>query len=122
MKKVAVVDDSKLARVFAKWSLGPAKIELQEIEPISRESVLKVLREAPPDLVLLDVMMPACPGIALLEDLRQDPVLQDLPVLLITAIGDESVLRPFVALGISGYLHKPVEPKALLEAVLQALD
>ena len=81
-----------------------------------------MLRSAPPDLLLLDVMMPACPGIDLLEGIRQDPVLQDLSVILITAIGDEAELRPFVALGISGYFHKPVEAKALLESVLKVLE
>lgn len=122
MKRVAVVDDSKLARVFAKHALIPVGIELQEIEPISVTAVVQRLWEAPPDLLILDAMMPGCPGIELLEVIRQDPVLQDLAVVLITAIGDESVLRPFVSLGISGYLHKPVDPKALQASVLDALE
>ena len=121
MKKVAVVDDSKLARVFARWALASAKIEFLEIEPHSPESVLRALKDSCPDLLLLDVMMPGCPGLELFEAIRVDPVLQDLPVVLITAIGDESILLPFVSLGISGYIHKPVQAKALQEAVLAVL-
>ena len=121
MKKVAVVDDSKLARVFAKWALASAGIEFLEIEPHGPESVLEALKETRPDLLLLDVMMPGCPGLEVFEAIRMDPVLYELPVVLITAIGDESILKPFVAMGISGYIHKPVEAKALQEAVLAVL-
>lgn len=121
MTRIAVVDDSKLARTFAKWAIAPTGIDFQEIDPVSLEEVLGALKHAPPDLLLLDVLMPSCPGKDLLEAIRQDSQLSDLPVLLLTAIGDEEVIQPFVALGISGYIHKPVNAKSLMKSVQEAL-
>lgn len=121
MTRIALVDDSKLARTFAKWAIAPTGIDFQEIDPVSLEEVLGALKGAPPDLLLLDVLMPSCPGKDLLEAIRKDDQLAGLPVLLVTAMGDGEVIQPFVALGISGYIHKPVNPESLIKQVKETL-
>ena len=121
MSKVAVVDDSKIARMFAKWALTPSGLEIEEILPNGVIEVLGELRRFEPQLLVLDVMMPTCPGKELLQAIRRDETLKSLPVILLTALWDKADLAPFIALGVSGYLHKPVDPKALKKAVEELL-
>ncbi len=74
---------------------------------------------SPVDLVLLDVMMPDLDGYAVLQQLKADPALRDIPVLMISALDDlDSVVR-CIQLGADDYLGKPFEP-VLLQARIGA--
>jgi CheY-like chemotaxis protein len=68
-----------------------------------------------PDVVVTDLMMPRCSGFGVLERLRlRSP---DLPVVLISAVGDESVRRMAIDLGAAAMLEKPFDFSALRELV-----
>jgi adenylate cyclase len=83
------------------------------------QAALEALRAAPADLVLLDVMMPDLDGYTVLQRLKQDPALQDIPVLMISALDEmESVVR-CIQLGAEDYLPKPFDP-VLLQARIGA--
>src|SRR6185436_6424475 len=80
---------------------------------------LAALAASPVDLVLLDVMMPDLDGYAVLQQLKADPALRDIPVLMISALDDmDSVVR-CIQLGAEDYLGKPFEP-VLLQARIGA--
>jgi len=82
-------------------------------------AALAALRETPVDLVLLDVMMPDLDGYAVLQQIKADPALRDIPVLMISALDElESVVR-CIQLGAEDYLGKPFEP-VLLQARIGA--
>jgi class 3 adenylate cyclase/CheY-like chemotaxis protein len=82
-------------------------------------AALTALAEAPADLILLDVMMPDLDGYAVLERLKADPALRDIPVLMISALDElDSVVR-CIQLGAEDYLGKPFEP-VLLQARIGA--
>jgi CheY-like chemotaxis protein len=79
-----------------------------------------------PDLILLDLMMPAKSGISLLADLKKDQTLREIPVIMVTGvsgetgIGIESFLQALIDDGVcerpepAGFLEKPVRPEQLL--------
>jgi two-component system chemotaxis response regulator CheY len=121
MARIAIVDDSRLARVFAAGALRARGHEVVEIEPASLFSVLKVLRDDPVDLLVMDLLMPECPGESLMRACREDAALQHLPVLLLSAHRDDEALLRMQHQGISGFLLKPLEPAALVEKVEAAL-
>lgn len=76
----------------------------------------------PPDLILLDVMMPALNGYEVLERLRADPRLRDIPVIMISAVDEiESVIR-CIKLGAEDYLPKPFNPTLLYARVSASLE
>lgn len=80
-------------------------------------AALAVARENPHDLVLTDVMMPGLDGFELLRELRSDPVLQTVPVILLSArAGEESRVEGLVA-GADDYLIKPFSARELLAQV-----
>jgi DNA-binding response OmpR family regulator len=59
-----------------------------------------------PDLVLLDLMMPGMDGFTLLTKLRKEPGLEDLPVIMLSALSDEARIRKAKELGAQDYLVK----------------
>jgi len=74
---------------------------------------LRALREQAVDLVLLDIMMPDMDGYQVLEELKADPALRHVPVIVISALGDvDSVVR-CIELGAVDYLMKPFNPVIL---------
>jgi class 3 adenylate cyclase len=82
-------------------------------------AALATLTATPVDLVLLDVMMPDLDGYAVLQRLKAEPTLRDIPVLMISALDDlDSVVR-CIQLGAEDYLAKPFDP-VLLQARIGA--
>jgi signal transduction histidine kinase/serine phosphatase RsbU (regulator of sigma subunit) len=82
---------------------------------------LQRLREQPPDLMLLDLMMPEVSGEDVLREVRRDPALADLPVILLTARASHEDRLLGLRLGADDYLAKPVDSGELLLRVKNGL-
>jgi DNA-binding response OmpR family regulator len=121
MSRIAIVDDSRLARAFAAAALRAKGHEVVEVDPVSLFEVLRVLRVTPVDLLLADFLMPGCPGESLVRACREDAALQELPILMISAHRDDDALIRLQTLGISGFLLKPVDASTLAERAAEAL-
>lgn len=121
MALIAVVDDSRLARTFTGTCLRKAGHEVVDIDPLSIFEVLKVLRENAVHLLVMDYLMPGCPGASLVRVIREDPDLKELPILVITAHRDEEIQDRLQRMGTLGFLHKPFDPQSLLDAVAPLL-
>src|SRR3989449_1201147 len=78
---------------------------------------LEMARSDPPDLILCDVMMPEMDGFAVLEALRAEPRLAEIPFIFLTALDDRSSTRRGMNLGADDYLPKPFTRNELMEAV-----
>jgi serine/threonine-protein kinase PpkA len=78
---------------------------------------LEVARALKPDLVVTDVNMPELDGFGLLDALRADPNLADVPVIMLTALDDRASVRRGMTRGASDYISKPFSREELLEAV-----
>lgn len=121
MSRIAIVDDSRLVRTFAAGVLKAKGYETIEVDPSSLFDVLKVLREQSVDLVMVDLLMPECPGESLVRACREDSALQNLPVLVVSAHRDEEILVRMQTMGLSGFLLKPMSPAALVDKVAEIL-
>ena len=111
--RVAIIDDEPINIDLLELYLADSGY--QQFQPItdSREAIDR-LRSEPPDVVLLDLMMPHVSGFDILEIMRSDPHLKLLPVIILTAASNpESKLRA-LELGVSDFLSKPVDPSELL--------
>ncbi len=71
------------------------------------------IRATRPDLVLLDVMLPGVSGYEICQDVRRDPGLADVKILMMTARGSAMERRKGLALGADGFIAKPFELKEL---------
>jgi adenylate cyclase len=115
--RVLVVDDDRLNRMLLTRSLEREGHRVRCAE--DGLGALEVLRHDPYDVVLLDIVMPELDGVSVLERIKSDPVLQDVPVIMISGVDEtESVLR-CIELGAEDYLPKPFDP-VLLRARISA--
>ena len=80
-----------------------------------QEALQHLRHTAPPNLILLDLMMPVMNGWEFRKQQAEDPALQSIPVVVVSA--DPGVLRKAAALGATDYLIKPIDFDNLLEAV-----
>ncbi|MBN1484870.1 MAG: hybrid sensor histidine kinase/response regulator [Chloroflexia bacterium] len=110
---ILVVDDNEMNRNLLLRRLRPQGYHVSVAE--DGRQALDMLREQSFDLMLLDIMMPGMNGYQVLEEVKADPVLRHVPVIVISAIDElESVVR-CIELGAEDYLPKPFN-KVLLRA------
>jgi class 3 adenylate cyclase/AmiR/NasT family two-component response regulator len=116
-----VVDDNEDNRYTLSLQLNAQGYHNIAIATDGREA-LSVLHSKPFDLVLLDIMMPELNGYEVLERMRSSPELRNIPVIMISAIGElDSVVR-CIELGAEDYLPKPFEPTLLRARVYASLE
>ena len=112
MSDILIVDDEPSVRQLLRDIL-----ELEGhtvVEAADGPSALAQLQVEKPQLMLLDVMMPGMSGIDVLRVVRSLPELFDLPVLVLTASGDDETTWAGWTAGASSYLCKPFDPPNLL--------
>jgi twitching motility two-component system response regulator PilH len=127
-KKVLVVDDDPDVRLFTVTVLE--QHGYTPLEAANGEEGKRMIKEAAPDLVLLDVLMPRESGVRLYREIKTDKKLRDLPVVILSGIAEKSFLRSQKALTEFGgepvpepecYLEKPVEAEDLAQAIQKIL-
>ena len=103
-KKILVVDDEPPVReIYSKeFSKAGYKVVLAED---GEEGLLKAGKDLP-DLVLLDVMLPKMSGIDVLKALKKNELTKRIPVLMLSNLGEEHIIREGFGLGADGYLLK----------------
>ena len=112
--RVLIVDDNSDMRAYVQRLLA-TRWEVDVAE--DGRSALDLIRERKPDLVLSDVMMPRLDGFGLLRELRADPALRDLPVILLSARAGEDARIDGLEGGADDYLTKPFSARELIARV-----
>lgn len=88
----------------------------------SGDQALKMLKKIDADLILLDVKMPKMDGIDVMEQLSKDDQFKKIPVIFLSADGQEETQDKVQALGAADFIKKPFEPGDLLARIKKALD
>ena len=86
------------------------------------ETALRLAREARPDLIVLDLMLPLVNGFEVCHRIREDPALRDTKVLMLTARGRQSEITRGLEAGANAYMTKPFATRDLLSAVAELLS
>jgi two-component system cell cycle response regulator len=82
-----------------------------------RESLFAELQKAPPDLLLLDVIMPGTDGMQLLQELKNDQRWRDIPVLMVSSLSPDDMTEKTFGLGAADFIRKPFRPRELIARV-----
>ena len=88
-------------------------------EAASAEEGLAALEEEPPDLILLDVMMPQVDGWEMLRRVQERHGVGAIPVIMFSGKVDEDSLKAATARGAQGFIGKPFDPQQLIESTKQ---
>lgn len=120
MKRLLIVDDSKLMRDMVAACLRPLGAVTFEFAGTGLEAIER-LALAAFDLVVLDLNMPDVGGVEVIEFVRSQDRLRTLPILIVTTRGDEDSRTRVLAAGASGFLAKPFAPQQILEEVRKLL-
>lgn len=118
-KSVLVVDDEPAVCTLLEVVLGEAGYGVERAE--DGEQALEHVRESPPDVCVLDVMMPRVDGWEVLRSVRANPATADLPVVMLTAKGDPQDRLRGWKLGCDAYVPKPFDPSDLVREVTAVL-
>jgi len=119
-KRILLVDDDeKLRRLIKEYLEG---YEFQVLTLADGEAVMKSIRKESPEIVILDIMLPKKDGLEVLKEIR---AASNVPVIMLTAKGEEADRVVGLELGADDYLPKPFSPRELLariKAVLRRLE
>jgi CheY-like chemotaxis protein len=119
MQTILLADDEKPLRILVHTTLDSPEFNI--LEACDGVEALEIARRVRPDLLVLDWMMPALTGLEVARRLRQDPATADIPIIMLTAKGQEADREIAAKAGITAYLVKPFSPLELLDRVREAL-
>ena len=120
MNRVLVVDDDPMVTRLVRINLEMEDFEVQEAW--DGRTAMEALKNSAPELLLLDIMMPQMDGWELLRQLRADPGMNYLPIILLTArVQDMDVARGW-RMGADGYITKPFNPVELADVLRGVLS
>ncbi|HSH04535.1 MAG TPA: GAF domain-containing protein [Anaerolineae bacterium] len=112
---ILIADDSSVNRSILKRTLKQQDYTV--IEAKGGREALEALNQYPIDALLLDLIMPDIDGYEVLETIKQNPILQSLPIIILSNINDADSVARCIQMGATDFLPKPFNP-TLLEARL----
>ena len=118
--RILVVEDNPLNLKLVRDVLGAAGYEV--VAATSGEEGLRMARERPPDLVLMDLQLPGIDGIETMRRLRKGPVADEVPVIAVTAFAMAEDQVNAARAGFDGYIEKPISVRALVGVVREFLN
>ncbi|ENO98650.1 MULTISPECIES: response regulator transcription factor [Thauera] len=119
-KKVLIADDEQNIVISLEFLM---KREGYQVEVANDgEEAVRRIRASRPDLVLLDVMMPKKSGFEVCQEIRSDPEMAGVRILMLTAKGRDTEVAKGLALGADAYMTKPFSTRELVDKVRNLLE
>ena len=119
-KTVLTIDDSKTVRTVISKHLTPFSVGMLEAE--NGEEGVACARKGSPDLILLDYNMPVMDGYHTLVELKMDPNLKSIPVVMVTTETSKETVVKLLKLGLNDYIAKPFTREILLRKINPILN
>ena len=117
---ILVVDDDMLARMTAAQCVKQQGHTASMAE--GGAQALQMLRSERYDLVLLDLMMPGVDGFEVLTEMKENPQLQDIPVLMVSGTDEAESIAKCIEKGAAGHLPKPLDSTQLGARIIACLQ
>jgi CheY-like chemotaxis protein len=116
---ILVIDDSNTNVVLLDAILSTRGYEIKTA--LSVKEAMELVKKKVPDLILLDLLMPEISGFDFLKNIHINDQLRDVPVVVISALADESNISTCKELGAAGFIKKPVDIAVLVNTVEKIL-
>jgi len=118
-EKIIIVEDETDIREVIEYNLKREGYET--LVASNGEEALRIIARHSPDLVILDLMLPGLDGIEVCRKLKEDPLTRAIPVIMVTAKGEESDVVLGLGMGADDYVTKPFRPRELMGRVRAVL-
>jgi len=118
-EKILIVEDDEDLQELVRYSLAKEGYRMSVAD--SAEKALKGVKDILSDLIVLDLMLPGMDGLEFCKILKNDPKIQHIPVVMLTAKGEEADIVTGLELGADDYVTKPFSPRVLLARVRAVL-
>lgn len=115
MKRILIIEDDRDIVELVRYNL--AKEGFQVVSAVDGAAGLAALKKSTPDLLLLDLMLPKMSGLDVCREIRREESLNRLPILMLTARGDEADRVVGLEMGADDYVTKPFSPRELVARV-----
>jgi CheY-like chemotaxis protein len=119
MTKILIAEDERDIRDLISFTLTFAGYTV--VTAVNGEDAVEKARQVLPELILMDVRMPRMTGYEACEIMKADPQLQNIPVVFLSAKGQDSEIKTGLDLGAAEYLLKPFAPTELTQRVSEVL-
>ncbi|POR02307.1 ArsR family transcriptional regulator [Alkalispirochaeta sphaeroplastigenens] len=119
MGYVLIVEDEPDILELVRYNLEKEGFSVRGVS--SGEAALNQVRKAPPDLIVLDLMLPGVNGWEVCRELKQDVLYRSIPVVMLTARTEDSDVVAGLEVGADDYVTKPFNPKVLMARLRAAL-
>lgn len=116
---IVVIDDEEDIRELIRYNLSKDGFAVECA--VSGEEGVELVQREKPDLVILDLMLPGIDGLEVCRRLKADPVLKTIPIVMVSARGEEPDVISGLELGADDYVSKPFSPRVLLARVRSVL-
>ena len=117
---ILVADDEPNIVLSLEFLLKQAGFRVRTVS--DGEAALAAIAQEPPDLVLLDVMIPGRDGYAVCQEIRSNPAWRGMRIIMLTAKGGDIQREKGLSLGADDYVTKPFSTRELVERVRRLLD
>ncbi|MBO1922917.1 phosphate regulon transcriptional regulator PhoB [Thiomicrorhabdus sp. 6S3-12] len=114
-KTILIVEDEAAIRDMLKFTLSSSGFWVEEAD--NAEQGMRLALDKTPDLILLDWMLPGISGVTMAQKLRQNEQTRDMPIIMLTARGEEEAQVQGFDAGVDDYVVKPFSPRALVARV-----
>jgi phosphate regulon transcriptional regulator PhoB len=115
MKRILIIEDDKDIVELVRYNLEKEGYRVSAAD--DGAAGLAQARSSPPDLLVLDLMLPKLPGLEICKELRRNSKSPRLPILMLTARGDEADRIVGLEMGADDYVSKPFSPRELVARV-----
>jgi two-component system alkaline phosphatase synthesis response regulator PhoP len=115
MKRILIIEDDRDIVELVRYNLANEGFQVNGAN--DGATGLSTLKKSPPDLLLLDLMLPKLSGLDICREIRKDESLNRLPILMLTARGDEADRVVGLEMGADDYVTKPFSPRELIARV-----
>lgn len=121
MKKILIVEDDKFLRELIAQKL--IREDYQVSQAVDGEEGIKKIKEEKPDLILLDLILPGIDGFEVLARIKEDPILAQTPVIILSNLGQKEDVEKGLKMGAVDYLIKAhFTPGEIIEKIKNALQ
>jgi len=118
-RNILIIDDSNTNVVLLEAILSSKGY--QPSTALSVKESEELLKKNPPDLILLDLLMPDVSGFDFLRNLRENPDLEKVPVVVVSALTDDITVEKTMSLGAVEFIKKPVNINTLVQTVEETI-